>query len=28
LGALSLCMLVFCDLYGHLGGKAYLNHVW
>jgi hypothetical protein len=27
LGALSLCMLVFCDLYGHLGGKAYLNHV-
>jgi hypothetical protein len=22
LSALSLCMLVFCDLYGHLGGKA------
>jgi hypothetical protein len=22
LGALSLCMLVFCDLHGHLGGIA------
>jgi hypothetical protein len=22
LGTLSLCMLVFCDLQGHLGGKA------
>jgi hypothetical protein len=22
LGALSLYMLVFCDLHGHLGGKA------
>jgi hypothetical protein len=22
LGGLSLCMLVFCDLQGHLGGKA------
>jgi hypothetical protein len=21
-GALSLCMLLFCDLQGHLGGKA------
>jgi hypothetical protein len=28
LGALSLCMLVFCDLQGHLGRKAKLNHVW
>jgi hypothetical protein len=27
LDALSLCMLVFFDLQGHLGGKAYLNHV-
>jgi hypothetical protein len=27
LGALSLCMLVFWDLHGHLGGKAKLNHV-
>jgi hypothetical protein len=27
LGALSLCMLVFCDLHGHLGGKAKLNHI-
>jgi hypothetical protein len=22
LGALSLCMLMFCNLQGHLGGKA------
>jgi hypothetical protein len=22
LGALSLCMLMFCDLHGHLDGKA------
>jgi hypothetical protein len=27
LGALSLCMLVFCDLHVHLGGKAKLNHI-
>jgi Zn-finger protein len=27
LGALSLCMFVFCDLQGHLGGKAKLNHI-
>jgi hypothetical protein len=26
-GALSLCMLVFCDLHGHLGRKAKLNHI-
>jgi hypothetical protein len=28
LGALSLCVLMFCDLQGHLGGKAKLNHIW
>jgi hypothetical protein len=22
LGVLSFCMLMFCNLYGHLGGKA------
>jgi hypothetical protein len=27
LGALSLCVLMFCDLQGHLGGKAKLNHI-
>jgi hypothetical protein len=27
LGALSLCMLVFCDLHGHLGSKVKLNHI-
>jgi Zn-finger protein len=27
LGTLSLCMFVFCDLQGHLGGKAKLNHI-
>jgi hypothetical protein len=28
LGALSLCMIVLCDLHGRLGGKAKLNHIW
>jgi hypothetical protein len=27
LGALSLCMIVLCDLHGRLGGKAKLNHI-
>jgi hypothetical protein len=27
LGTLSLCMLVLCDLHGHLGEKANLKHV-